>query len=194
MLVNDVILEKHYKGPLYHVTIISFATRILKDQEIIFSNSQESEIEAKYRSGRRPDNIYYLSTSRSKLNSFRNLESIELYKQATFVIDPNKLTQEMAFSQVNYWGDKYASYPKGHESEERIWSKKQAHPIDFIAETHILQKDLELIMVKKEAIEVADLSEKKNNIPCYIYSDVKQYAVLNKRKAYRAKDLRNENT
>ena len=195
MLVNDIILEKHYKGPLYHVTMISYAMDILEDKKIIFTNSEESEIEWKYKNNKKPNNIYYLSTSRSKLNAFRNLKSIDLYNSVTFVIDPNKINQNMAFSQVNYWGDEYGAYPIGQESEERIWSNKESHPIDFIVETHIFQKELNLPFARKETIELAELSEKGNNIPCYIYTDVKQYAVLNKRKAYRMKDLlSDENT
>ena len=195
MLVNDVILEKHYKGPLYHVTVLSYAEKILEEQRVILTNAGGSDIELNYQNPKKPQYHYFFSTSRSKIHAYRKRDQIELYKKATFVIDPSKLPRNVAFAQVNYWGSKHAAYPIGQESEERIWSDQEELPINFIIETHVLETDLKLKQAKKDIIYIAKLSEEKNNIPCYIYDNNNSYALLNKRKAHRMKDLlSDENT
>ena len=179
MLVNDILIEKHYSGPLYHVTDSESAIKILKDSEFMFTNALGSFSERRFIFDK--EYKYFMSTSRSKVHGMRNKIDV-LFYATTFVLDPSWFANKKEYIINPLWfGYEATVSPEYKESEERIWSNKQLHSIDSIRETHCL-------FLKKDEANYNNLKKirllcERNNMPCYFYNDVNSYLMLNKKKA-----------
>ena len=124
---SQQINEKHYRGPLYHSTIIDAAVKIL-DTEVLKMSSTAHEVRVNKAAPKGYE--YWLSVSRDKNNSYKK------NRQVTFLLDTDYLDKSNAYviKPVEYFGSgkKYRT-----EAEERIFGRKNYIDTDVIVETHV---------------------------------------------------------
>ena len=193
-IVEGKLLEKHYAAPLYHVTPLENALNILKTKNFSLSETPEKNIrhtinpeiqmrkDTVGKSKRREDYRYYLSTSRSIRNSYRENLAEDGY-DVTFVLDTTVYSRmkDIYIGPIDYYeyhkrsgGEDNANdadlISKKSEAEERVWSNSQTIPaIPGIVEAHFYLDSLEDL---EESLfnEKAFIKRcKKRNIPLYLY-------------------------
>ena len=185
--VNDILIEKHYTGPLYHATGPGAALSIF--------NMGQFQLGVNYIGGpfskanKSVDNFgYYMSTSRDKLGTYRVGSRLKL--TALFVINPNNFNQHdiMALPYDDFGG--HGKIRGASEAEEMILSKKDFIPIDGVVEQfHYYNPYPE----KPESAATFILQKLKDaisnypNIEYYYYSHkkVRHFKMLDTRKAQR---------
>ena len=178
MIIKDILNEKHYSGPLYHITDSESAVKILKDREFMFTSAMDSFSEQRFIFDK--EYKYFMSTSRSKIHGMRNKSDV-LFYATTFVLDSSWFANKKEYVINPLWFGYAATVsPEYKESEERIWSNKQLHPIDSIRETHCL-------FLKKDEANFGNSKNirllcERNNMPYYFYNDINSYLTLNKKK------------
>ena len=193
-IVEGKLFEKHYEAPLYHVTPMENAINILKSGKFSLSVTPEKNVrntinpeiqmrkdtvgQSKKREGYR----YYLSTSRSIRNSYRENLAEDGY-DVTFVLDTTvyKGMKNVYIGPIDYYDYHKSSGGEEHEfdadliskkseAEERLWSNSQTIPaIPGIVEAHFYLQYLEDL--QNNAFNEQDFVElcKKKNIPLYLY-------------------------
>ena len=176
----NMLVEKNYSAPLYHITNAFSFNRILTTG-LEFSNAMESPKEKELM----PTNKkyqYYLSTSRSLVNAFRNVDNYAGIgsKMVSLVLNTQYFNnKDFLIKPVNYFADTDGFHSHHLESEERIWSKKEWHDHhNCINEVHIMYTSSyhDIIQRVKSAID-------KTNIKYYMYENEREFIIHNKRKA-----------
>ena len=173
MIVNDIILEKHYSGPLYHSTLYRYAIKILKS--------------GKFKLSYYGHNLYQFSFSRSKNNYYRQA----YVNDVVFVLDGSyyKTGEKFKAEPFDFFAKdpSMKAGPSRGEAEERI----------IAAQEYIKAKGLQEIHVQvnvgengpshyENLIDINQLTKEKN-IPTYYYDGLMQrndYQLLNKKKAF----------
>ena len=119
-IVENILNEKHYTGPLYHATRMSQGMQILKDGYFLLASaSSRGSIEIEMIP--KKSYIYYLSTSRSLINYFFNSGGGASALDLVFTLNPQFYTNNNCIIRpVNYFSE---LGPRAKELEERIWSK-----------------------------------------------------------------------
>ena len=197
MQISDIILEKHYTGPLSHATSISIAKRIADTGKVLLSYAGDpgynASIESKTLQRKSKENKYkyYLSTSRNKLNDYRQTQ-YGLY--ATLILDSNffKNNPNYIVEPVDYF---YYSGGSGRnidmdwfndrrrgEAEERIWGKVDHAPLECISELHTFVLYGNSIATIEELMGTYKKFSEAN-IKTYYYDNLKFYMHLIKREA-----------
>lgn len=189
MQISDIILEKHYTGPLSHATSISIAKRIADSGKILLSYAGEGSIEFKTLQRKSKENKYwyYLSTSRNKLNDYRKTQ-YGLY--VTLILDSNffKNNPNYIVEPVDYFyysggndTDWFNERRRG-EAEERIWGKVDHAPLECISELHTFVSYGSSIATIEELMGTYKKFSEAN-IKTYYYDNLKFYMHLVKREA-----------
>ena len=179
---STTLTEKHYSGPLYHMTSIG-NLRFILAKGFKFSDSQFNKWEKRLRPAEGYN--YFLSTARSLKNFFRTEVQ---FRRVSIVLDGAYFSKgHYIIKPVDYFGGYGAAaklrIPGNSESEERIWSRKQMNPINSIMEVHIscagnIPAELEKNIRHDEKLL------KDANIPAYFYRDKKDYLFHRKDKAF----------
>ena len=186
MKVNQIISEKHYRGPLYHATGPGAALSIFRMGQF--------ELGVNYLGGpfskvnKSVNNFeYYMSTSRDKFGSYRVDSTLKL--NALFVINPNKFNQHDVMSlPYNDFGNFRKS--KGYnEAEEIILSKKDSIPINEVVEQfhYYNQIDADSVVINSHLEVMKNAISNYPTIEYYYYDrmNMRPFIMLNTRKAER---------
>ena len=143
---KEFITERNYSGPLYHMTDPSNVLSILRQgfyfvDATTYNDEQQFIIKKNYH--------YYLSTSRSLNNRFRERSYSMNSLAASMKLDSSFINQkDFIVAPLNYFQNKVIkslqNIPKtSWEAEERIWSRKQVNNLfDAVMEVHILYNKL----------------------------------------------------
>ena len=214
----DVLMEKHYTGLLYHSTklwsakdilsndvfrLSSVDTRIRSDQ--LKSKNAYPEVKLHRDTMKDKEFSYYMSMSRSKMNSYREIASHhpDTYN-VTLVIDGSKYSNKknVKIGPVDYFNyaprDDKETYKwemgeisRKSEAEERIWSTYPTIPAVGIIEVHCLIDKYDL---KDEFMPIIIERCGAKEIPLFVYiydseedlvDILHDYLKLDKRKAKR---------
>ena len=196
MKLNNIIQlnEKHYTGPLYHVTKPHNFVNMLQKDIINFSDSYDQSFEREMipRKGYR----FFLSTARSLVNYFRkdsmHSSSSPLYNgYVSMILDTQKINRNNDFliRPTDYFGQSYTY----KESEERIWSKSSSSLkiSEYVREIHMYVENpgnvnfmgQEDNWYVKYIFQILDYLKKFKHIPTYFYNDKKAYMIHNKNKS-----------
>ena len=135
----NMLIEKNYSAPLYHITNAFSFLNILTTNDLKFSDARIYTKERnmmptnkKYR--------YYLSTSRSLVNSFRADSDMAVgSKMISLVLNTQYFNnRDFLIKPVNYFANTADISVHKSESEERIWSKQERHSFEnCVQEIHI---------------------------------------------------------
>ena len=225
MNLKELLNEKHYTGPLYHATTLKATADIMREGFFVLSHAgPEPESVSPYdrsetkvwgdtiNKTKKKDFNFFLSASRSKLNSYRvNLSNSV---DCTIVLDSffyNSLpyVHAMPVDHIAYWNKNQKrgsdtnewlpispiKWDKRSEAEERIWTSKKKLTIEGIKEIHFMSVDEEFdddhpIYPINDLIELC----RAKNVGLYIYvyeerneisydKAFKNYLYLNKKRA-----------
>jgi hypothetical protein len=180
------------RNPLFHVTGIWAAAKILKSktfQLAAFMNTSERVL-----SGRR-HKIFYLSTSRTLLNRYRNAVG---YVSVTLELNRDWFEQRFQMKPVDYWGGdwKHASTPRERmsEKEERIFHDKPTITMPNLSQAiNAVYLYVEIPRLDKERdsrhIRALLIEAKKTRIPVYLFTDRDSYYTGNIRKSVPLRQL-----
>lgn len=202
--------EKHYTGPLYHITRPDSAFTILKTG--MFNTADKEGTIAQKLGNWEKGYEYFISVGREKTSDYR-VKATRHIKPVTFILDTNYYNKSSNYliKPIDYWGFQYLGRDieagedaiprraKGEsEAEERIWSKKKNIPAkilevhmymvyDYEEYGHDEYKEYRL----KETWSIAQEAD-RHGIPHYVYDTASAgrddaafnaYLLLNKRKA-----------
>ena len=201
IMLESVITEKHYSGPLYHATRLNAATNIFSLGSLKLNINYISDHDKKHNL-KGSKFRYYLSTSRSKTGSYRyrryDTGSFEVNHNVLIVINPSKIVNDNNYylSSMDYFSTGANKKTGYSEAEERIFSNEKMIRInDLVSEIHILKdmwpntphdeskRDYEP-QINKQIAEVVKGAQ-KYNIDVYTYDmkDRNSFITLNKNKA-----------
>lgn len=124
---------------------------------------------------------YFLSASRVPTNSYR------YGKDVTLVLDADKIRQRYRVYPLNYYG---FSRKDKNEAEDRIVSRKDKLPIEYIKEVHMLVEDGDVEDYPKVYSQFIGQDRFVDQDKVYVYEDPKAYAVLDTRKAMSMDEFR----
>lgn len=179
---EQLLFEKNYRGNLYHVTTLKSAYYILKEQsfkfphvldEIFITDDEMVEEHLNSNPYFKKGYLYFLSTGRSKLNSYR-IQNPGL--AATFILNADYFnTKDFVILPTDYfWSDTLTFRKK--ESEERVFSRTERVSLACVKELH-LRIDTTL---DHEDAHISGIIE-NTNVPTFYYCDLKSYRLLDKR-------------
>ena len=204
------INEKHYTGPLYHITRPDSAYSILKTG--MFKAADKEGTIAQELGNWQKGYEYFISVGREKTADYR-VSATRHIKPVTFILDSNYYNKsgDYLIKPIDYWGFQYLgrdieaeedNIPRrargASEAEERIWTKERNFPAKIL-EVHIYMvydyeeyghdeyKEYRL----KEVWSIAQQAD-NHGIPHYVYDTAsagndeaafKAYLLLNKRKS-----------
>ena len=181
MRAKEFIIERNYSGPLYHMTRMDTLHIIMHD------GLKFGHVYRDIKNHTIKDYKYVLSTSRTLTNTYTKTRKYDVslvlnaayFNQKDFIIKP-----------VNFYSNMYhyEQNKKTNESEERIWSKEQYHPISCISEIHIQ------INIRFFDNDIFPLMESiiDSGINYYIYYEVKDFMLHNKRKSMTFEETKDE--
>ena len=190
MQISNIILEKHYTGPLYHATSIPITKRIADTGKLLLSYAGEpgknssTELKTLQRKSKEKQFKYYLSTSRNKLNDYRKQSGLYvtlIFNPNFFKNNPNFIIEPIDFyyyASDKEWFDKN----RRGEVEERIWGRVDYAPLDCVIEMHtLINYDSHDITTENLITPYKKFNEM--NIKTYYYDNLKFYMHLIKREA-----------
>lgn len=138
-----------------------------------------SEVEASGKSKK----VFYLSCSRSPLNRYTEMLS---NVSVMLVLDKQQIQSRYQIRPVDYWG---FGGPKNKELEDRILSPTPFIDGRVIREVHMLiSKDLDNSKIKDLLLDTF-VKLKQKNIPTFLYTDKKNFRILNKSRTVPLSDV-----
>ena len=170
---------------LYHSTTFLAARDIIMNNEFLLSPDIGTSVERELRP--KEKQVYYLSTSRSKMGEYRTGGERPYYGtgQTLFVLDGRRLSHNYSGRPVDYWQGFGMKSRK--EMEDRIFSSKpKIQPAsDYIQEIHMFTFD----RTRDREFDDSDFNVIRNmrkmklaanrmKIPMYFYDDMKAYTLL----------------
>lgn len=203
MNIKELLQEKHYSGPLYHITSRIAIKDMLSKKRLKFGKLKDSNEQkiSKMSGGFN----YFFSTSRSVKNHYMMslLRDPEMNDHGV-IISLNAeyfIHNGFKMSPVSYYGVEFLGhededtlpddfYYKRKEGEERIFGKERINSIDpskAFSEIHILNKSKisELGVLNIYIIPIEKLCQ-SYDIPLFIYNNLNDWQLLNKNKAFRS--------
>lgn len=176
-------LYEKLSSVLYHTTDAPAAANILNSNKFRLTPSIEGDIEDKIGS----NHDYYMSFSRNKGSDFLKGMLSGRHPVVTFVMDGNLLSQKYKGNAVDYFA---GSKMKNDEFEDRLFSNQPyIEPArNYIREVHCFLPDGAL---DKYTASIQNNAE-DGSLPTYFYSDPKAFSLLNKAKAIKPEQEREE--
>ena len=180
MIINNLLKEKHYSGPLYHSTTWWGGEGIMRSGMFKLSNAGNNVDDRERQLLNRQDRKYkyYLSLSRDKQNIFRQQDEFKV----TFVLDGSYYNSRYHLLPVDY-SSVSQIIRKREESEERLWHTENSIPAKNIVECHIY---IDSTYIEPDEAESAIVIEKKcreKGIKTYYYAEWKPFVQLNKQRS-----------
>lgn len=177
-LVEEVLEEGYNTSVLFHYTGIHSLLSILNTKEFHLTGISGADALEGYE-----DYRFYLSTQRSPLGSYGQ------GLRVCIVLDRDWLKSRYVVRPVDYWGRNFRlADPKRFEMEDRVFSKDRimklpSSPSQLIKEVHVAIGDMTdwPRMVRQALIET-----KKAKIALYVYDDVKDMKLIDRRRAISA--------
>jgi hypothetical protein len=167
---------------LYHYTRMQSAIKILRSGVFELS-SVFGSIEQQYAP---KDHPYFLSCTRTLQGGYHNVIGTSA---VMLNLDGRFYNANYKAKAVDYWGDRFNTYGRKSEAEDRIFSRKPQISASGISEIHIYTKPME----KKERDNwgAGDpaltrqilLLAKKQGIPTFLYLDADSWRMQDKRRA-----------
>ena len=186
MKIHEILIEKNYRGPLYHFTSPGNIVGILSKEKFWLSKSSHSTEHRLQKNFKRFDYPYYLSVARSTTSNAKQI--------GLLVLDPmffyNKREFKPEAVDWTHFYNEYEDLPPGGETEERIWSKVETVSYECIREVHMstgrdFVPNYTYNADKYDTFIRAEREAKKKGIPCYTYvNDPKAYMALAKHRAF----------
>lgn len=151
---------------VYHYAPIAAAQQILQQGQFQLSSVLGS-IEQQYAP---KGKHYFLSTTRTRFGGYHDIIGSSA---VLFTLDGRMLTQRYQGKSVDYWQNRDPSggHHRGHEAEDRIFSKDSAMPIDSIIAIDVMVTPDASDRVKAIARSVMIMA-KKRGIQSNFYTDV----------------------
>jgi len=166
------LLQERISDTVYHITLTMHLYSILKNNEFILTPTLSGS-EYKYSKNK----FYYLSTARSKYNSYFKGMITNYANVSILVLDGNKLNNKYSGFAMSYFNN-------DDETEDRIISNKPTIPNakSYIKEIHIKKTNTDINLAFINAIKKI-----KDNIPVYIYENIDDFKKLNKTRSINKK-------
>lgn len=177
MFVKDIF--EGISDILYHSTSLRTTLNILKENRFRLTPDFGTQSELELRS---KNKIYYMSFSRSKINSFHYPSS----RSSILVIDGSQLKRDgISGKPVDYWGPEYEK----SEMEDRIFYDKPyiENSNKYIKEIHtyVSEDDSDFY----DQVRKAYILSKKLGISFFLYDNKETYTLLDKRKSIKVSSL-----
>lgn len=184
--LTENIITEVASPVLYHATSMTAALGILKDKVFKLSSlvGNKSEYGFAYR-----DYPYYLSTARSLTGSFHRMDSDNGDFKVMFVLDGVRIGNNYPVKPINYFGsDSRVKSHRGQgfsEAENRVYSKSNTIPLQYVYEVHVLIPQADLNKNTRTLLMLAKI----NGIRTYLYKNIQDWLILNKHKAIPVRDF-----
>ena len=175
----DILKEKHYSGPVYHITTLDAMKAILISKHFNLTNAMEKRLEKDFVFNEKFP--YFFSVSRSRINAVRDQHG---GSSGTFVLDMKRLTDPKTtiVKPLNWFTSDGKKNYRTLESEERIWSSKPNLPLDAVMELHVYHHKANSSAALRNSIgDIAEMSHQRG-IKCFVYESERAYLLLNKKK------------
>lgn len=174
MKAQEFIVES-VSPVVYHYTSITNALDILESGEFQLSGALGSIEEKSLPRG----HYYYLSTARTRHGGYHDVVGSS---GVLFVLDGTWFNQRYRSAPYDYWQNRTPGiiHHKGHEAEDRIFSREPTIPIDGVKAVHVLVKpdaeNLHRLWARRTL-----LAAKRRNIPAFLYNDAKHWRNMDQR-------------
>jgi hypothetical protein len=176
------VLAEGATSVLYHKTGVRAALEIITSGLFKLTSSIGNRSESDMAP---PGYPYYLSATRSKVGDYHRWVGSSA---VMFVLDGDRISQRYLVKPVDYWERSWqGTQDRTRESEDRIFSRRNTMPSDYITEVHVLlseQNDL-----RSEEVRKLLIAAKTKNIPTYLYTDQESWRLQNKRRAKTAGEV-----
>lgn len=169
---------------LYHKTHVTNVLDMLESGRIELTSAMSAQADNNINHGYQ----YYLSTARTLTGKYNYMSN----NYVQLVLDRNKIKNNYRIEAVDYWGEGFRKYGGGiYEQEDRILSNKPSIPFKgIVKEVHLVHEgDTNRFTSSLKLISKL----KRLGIKVYMYDNVKDAQLLNRRKA-KAVDITNFKT
>ena len=175
MRSNQFIFESA-TDEVYHYTSVHNAADVMQSGLFKLARSTGNKSEEQYAP---PGYDYFFSTTRSKVGDYHRFVG---GGAVMFVIDGRWLSQRYRVKPIDYWERSWLGVPdRTRESEDRVFSKSPAIPIDCVTEIHVLLKERD--EWKSPMARGILLAGKKRGLPTYLYDNEQAWRLQDTRRA-----------
>lgn len=159
---------------LYHKTHVSNVHKMVDSGKIELTSAMSAQADENINSGYQ----YYLSTARTLTGKYNYMSN----GYVQLVLDRNKLKNNYRIEAVDYWGEGFRKHGGGnYEQEDRVLSNKPSIPFKgIVKEVHLVHEGDTNRMTSSLKL-ISKL--KRLGIKVYMYDNVKDAQLLNRRKA-----------
>lgn len=185
MRISELLVEKA-TSVLYHITSIPNLFSILNEKQFRLTSSVGTKSEREMNKGK----MYFLSTSRTKINDYTLQNSY--FDSAILVLNGDWFNRRHRGVPTDYWEGNWIKKRKididsYREAEDRILSDDPIIKINdlksVIREVHIFYENEYDYPILVDRTRKAIFLAKKHNIPVYVYNNKKDFVLLNKTKS-----------
>lgn len=189
------LLTESATDVLYHSTGIHNAANILRSRKFNLNQSVSRKTELEYQKKTR---FFYLSTTRSKIGDY-TLHNIYT-SGVVFNLNGRWFNHRYKTVAVDYWDRMWlksraaGDLSRYSEMEDRIMSYEpeidfSKSPLDAISEVHMLIRDGIILDELKQYIRTIILEASRAGIPLFIYDNIKNFLLQDKRKVISVETL-----
>lgn len=159
---------------LYHKTHVSNVHKMVDSGKIELTSAMSAMADENINSGYQ----YYLSTARTLTGKYNYMSN----GYVQLVLDRNKLKNNYRIEAVDYWGEGFRKHGGGnYEQEDRVLSNKPSIPFKgIVKEVHLVHEGDTNRMTSSLKL-ISKL--KRLGIKVYMYDNVKDAQLLNRRRA-----------